>query len=438
VKSESASILRGCPTRAVARSSARSGWKALSRACAWSVVSACTLTTDDFDPDVVRPEAPPSAAMPNGSGANPSSAAGAGGASGNVGNSSGAAGDSPGPALPADDLTPPVIVPPGGSGNPDPIDAGDAGKNEPDVPVVSPDLTQLVGWASAAGLGVETTTGGALGDVVIARTATELIDFAARAEPLTIAIEGTLDVGSISVASNKTLVGVGADATLRGGISIRGTAQTFVTNVIVSNVNVEAATSTVEGDGIQIQFAHHVWIDHCALSDAADGLIDIEHGSDFVTVSFTRLFYTDAAPDPTHRFANVTGHALINGAEDRTHLNVTWHHDFWGDGVTQATLARFGRVHLFDNLFRSPGNTVVISAGFASSWLVENNHFEDVASPIAILPQSGASVVATNNVFVRTSGTQSTAGSAFVPPYAYELEPTLGLEARIVAQAGPR
>jgi pectate lyase len=313
----------------------------------------------------------------------------------------------------------------------------DAGSSAPGpVPLLA--LSPLVGWAGVAGLGVATTTGG--GDVppVVARTAEELIALAARPEPLTIAVEGTIEVAALAMASNKTLFGVDRAATLLGGIAIRGTPSALVENVIIANLNIAAETSAVDGDGIQVHYAHHVWVDHCALRDAADGLLDIVHGSDFVTVSHTRFSYTSAAPDPAHRFAALVGHDVANGAEDRGHLNVTWHHDFWGEGVAQALSGRFGSIHVFNSLFRSPGGDAVLAAGLESRWLVENNLFEGVAAPHTILLGGGASVAVSGNVYVLTSGARDATAAGFDPAYAYALDTPLELAASIEAEVGPR
>jgi pectate lyase len=316
--------------------------------------------------------------------------------------------------------------------------AADAGSN-PVAPVSSaPSLSQLVGWASVAGLGVETTTGGGLTPPIVARTAAELTSLAASPEPLTIAIVGTLDVGRVDLTSNKTLIGIGADATLRGGIAIRGSADAPVENVIVANLNVAAETSLVAGDGILVQFAHHVWIDHCALRDAPDGLLDIVRASDFVTVSNTLFFYTPAAPDLDHRFAALVGHDILNAAEDSGHLNVTWHHNWWAEGVTIALLGRYGGIHVYNNLFRSPGGNNVLAAGVASSWLVEDNHFEAVTAPHTILEGSAASLVAVANVYEGTTGARDATALGFEPPYAYAPDSPLGLAERIMAEAGPQ
>ena len=39
---------------------------------------------------------------------------------------------------------------------------------------------------------------------------------------------------------------------------------------------------------------HHVWIDHCEVWDAYDGNMDITHGSNWITVSWTKFRYSTA------------------------------------------------------------------------------------------------------------------------------------------------
>lgn len=281
------------------------------------------------------------------------------------------------------------------------------------------------------------TTGGGSAPPVVVRDASALLALAEGAEPRTIVISGSIDVPLLALGSNKTLLGAGSDATLRGGITLRGSADERVSNVIIRNLRIDAATSAAGGDGIQVHFAHHVWIDHVELTDAADGLLDIVHASDFVTVSSSRFAYTANAPDPTHRHAVLIGHDAFNAFEDRGHLNVTWHHNVWGAGVQRAMLARYGKIHLFDNVFASPGNENVLSAGFESSWLLENNRFEAVAVPHQILPDSRASIAAAGNVYEQTSGAADVSGTGFLPPYSYQLEPAAGLAEALAARAGP-
>jgi pectate lyase len=401
------------------------------------ILSACTLTADDFAPNLQTAGSEPcpgancaleESAEAGSAIATPSPSLPGSTVDSDVRGEAALPGGLPPFATPTTPTTP--TTPEGSSPGPD---AGAPG----DIPDPAFDSVGLRGWASVPGLGVATTTGGGATPAVVAVTREELIALAARPEPMTIAIAGSLDVGELELGSNKTLIGMGNDATLRGGITIRGIAESFVANVIVRNLHIDASASEAEGDGIQVHYAHHVWIDHCAISDAADGLIDIVHGSDFITLSFNRLFYTDRAPDPSHRFANLIGHSVENGAEDAGHLNVTMHHNWWGSGVTQAVLGRFGSIHAFGNHFASAGNENVITAGLFARFLVENNYFEAVASPHAILPVSAASVLATGNVYDETTGAHDVNGSAFVPEYSYALDVAANLPALVTREAGP-
>lgn len=419
-----------------------SGSRAASMVCAVLGSAGCTLTAEEFSPQILDVEVPsvdlaiddaPQPTSADAPSMDPTEAASeASGATTPTAPRAPESDPPEGAALPvaaqsvqsaeAGDLAPPV--------------APEADGSDVGAPAVS--LSLPVGWASVAGLGVDTTTGGGLAPVVLARTPAELVALASQPEALTIGVVGTLDVGRIELTSNKTLIGIGSGATLLGGIAISGTADVFIENVIVANLNVVAATSLVDGDGIQLQYAHHVWIEHCALRDAPDGLLDIVHGSDFVTVSNTLFFYTAAAPDPAHRFAALVGQDITNGAEDRGHLNVTWHHNFWAEGVAQALVGRFGNIHVYNNLFRSPGNDSVLSAGLESSWLVESNHFETVSEPHTVLTGSSATLTAIGNVYDTTRGSREVTAAGFVPPYLFQLDSSTGLASRIEAEVGPR
>jgi pectate lyase len=399
-----------------------------------ATVVGCALTADDFDPELVsttdacRGEACREAPRETASAA-PAVADGAGTMGGRDSNE-GLEGLTNPPLLM--DTRPEREDGPIGVQPTSPVDAGGP------LAVVDTSLPSAVGWASVSGLGVVTTTGGGASLPIIAETAERLMDLAARPEPLVIAIRGTLDVPQLEITSDKTLRGLGRDATLRGGIALRGSADAFVSNVIIQNINIDARTSQVEGDGIQVQYAHHVWIDHSAVHDAPEGLIDVVHGSDFVTISFTRFFYTDAAPTPGHRVANLIGHDANNLLEDIGHLNVTLHHNLWSEGVSEAVLTRFGRIHVFDNQFSSPGNASVLRAGALSLVRLENNDFQGVTNPHAIVPDSLANMLASGNVYSDTSGVREATGIAFDPDYAYDLEPATTLRDDLPTLAGPQ
>ncbi|HTV20188.1 MAG TPA: hypothetical protein VMG12_16000, partial [Polyangiaceae bacterium] len=297
-------------------------------------------------------------------------------------------------------------------------------------------LSGLVGWAAEAGAGVATTTGGAAGRVVTAHSAAELESFARSDEPLVIRICGTLRAPSVQVASNKTLVGVGSNPTLEGGLAIRGTPGAFVQNVVVKNLRVNAAFSAVDGVGVMVDKAHHVWIDHGEFFDAVGGLLHVVHAADYVSVSWTKFHFTPDTPDVEHRFGCMIGNSDDDQVEDTGHLRVTLHHNWWADYIRQrAPRVRFGDVHLFNNYYSTAGNDYSIWAALGSRVLLENNYFHGVTNPHE-LHDPDAQLLARDNIYDGTSGPAQSTGTAFVPPYAYSAEPALGLGSVVQQGAG--
>ena len=140
-------------------------------------------------------------------------------------------------------------------------------------------------------------------------------------------------------------------------------------NVIIRNLNFRGWND----DAINVQYSTRVWIDHNSLTDGFDGAIDIKRGSDFVTVSWNRIF--------GHDKSMLLGHADDNAGEDVGHLRVTYHHN-WFDGTDQRhPRVRFGNpVHVYNNFYGG-----VTSYGVASTEgagvLVEGNYFENTDDP---------------------------------------------------------
>jgi pectate lyase len=301
-----------------------------------------------------------------------------------------------------------------------------------------------IGWASVDGDGVDTTTGGGDGDVVRPADAQALIEYAESAEPLVIELDGTFAVPQLRVASNKTLLGVEGGATIEGGVRIRGSGtDDMVSNVIVQNIRIHGATSDTDGDGMHVYYAHHVWIDHCEVWDSPDGNLDIVHASNWVTVSWSKFHYTEAAPAPDHKFSNLIGHSDGN-EEDVGRLKVTWHHNWWGPGIIERMpRVRYGDVHLFNNYYSAAGNNYAIGAGLESRLLIENNYFDGVSNPhIFYDGEPTSQIAAEGNVYMATTGgpegQQTGQGASFEAPYDYELDAGGSVKAGAMQWAGPR
>ena len=175
--------------------------------------------------------------------------------------------------------------------------------------------------------------------------------------------------------------------------------------------------------------ATNIWIDHNSFTNGYDGAVDIKRGSDFVTVSWNRVY--------NHDKSMLLGHSDDNASQDVGHLRVTYHHN-WFDGSTQRhPRVRFGNpVHVYNNYYYNVGGYGVASTEGAGV-LVEGNYFENVDDPYHLGEgDSGpGTLVARNNTLVG-SGSGQTGGSVASIPYSYTLDSSSGVKASVTAGAG--
>lgn len=162
-----------------------------------------------------------------------------------------------------------------------------------------------------------------------------------------------------------------------------------------------------------------------------------------MTVSWCKFWYSDAPPDSNRRYANLVGHSDLNDAEDTNALKVTFHHNWWADGVAERMpRVRFGKVHLFNNYYSSAGNTNGIGVGVSGSVLIENNVFRDIRNPhyFVSAAEQSAFITVRGNVYSNVSGSQTTggAGASLTVPYAFVSDAASTVEARVMVGAGPR
>jgi pectate lyase len=310
--------------------------------------------------------------------------------------------------------------------------------------------TALVGWATVSGDGVSSTTGGGNATPVRPTTVEQLLNYASDSTPRVIEISGTFNVPRLQINSNKTLIGIGNNATINGGLRIRGYAHSPVSNVIIRNLRVNGATTAVDNDSVQLYFAHHVWIDHCEIWDGPAGNLDMTHAINWVTVSWTKFRYTTSYQRPSgesgdHRFSSLLGHSDNNASEDTGRIKVTFHHNWWAERVIERMpRVRFGQVHVFNNYFSSQNNNYCVRAGRNAALLVEGNYFDRVNSPHEFnnaTDQGTAHITARNNAYQNTTGARATGGGgpAFASvPYSATIEPASGIPSVVQACAGPR
>jgi len=280
------------------------------------------------------------------------------------------------------------------------------------------------------------TNGGGTGPVVTVTSLSALTSAAASGTQQTINVNGRFTCSAeIKVASNKTIYGVGASSGLTGcGLGLKG-----VNNVIIRNMNIAKVPASVgNGDALHIEKSTHLWIDHNDLSsdtshgtDYYDGLIDITHAGDYITVSWNK--------EHDHIKCDLLGHSDDNASEDTGHLRVTYHDNWFANCDQRGPRVRFGNpVHVYNNYYSNSGTYGVASTCNAGVF-VQNNYFEN--TPNSVVTATGSSpsgnVKASGNYLVN-SGTPATrnSGSVAAIPYSYTLDSGSAVKSIVTSQAG--
>jgi pectate lyase len=311
---------------------------------------------------------------------------------------------------------------------------GDAGTTTTDGITCTPQTWDAspVGWATESG----GTFGGGNAAPIVVTSLSQFNTAVSGPRPAVVHVSGKI-AGVVKVGSNKTILGL-CGAEIDGGIDLSGSANVILRNIKIVGYNCTDSPSDCSGgnDAVHVDVrAGHLWFDHLDISDGSDGNLDITHGSDFVTISWTKFHYSGMRTGG-HQFCNLIGHVDTNGPEDSGHLNVTFHHVWWADHVDQRMpRVRFGKVHLFNNLYTSAGDTACIEVGFDANIRSENNVFRGVSNVVDTTHANGASVIQS----IGNQGTSaSLGGPAFVPQYSYTLAPVSTVAADVMAGAGPK
>jgi pectate lyase len=296
-----------------------------------------------------------------------------------------------------------------------------------------PPATGLEGYAAISGDGHGATTGGAGGSTVTVTSLAALETEAASASTETIMVNGLFTgSGEVTVGSNKSIIGVGANSGLTGiGLKMKG-----VFNVVIRNMKISKVTAASgDGDAIHIESSDHIWLDHNDLSsdmthnkDYYDGLIDITHAGDYVTVSWNYLH--------DHWKTSLVGHSDSNGSEDTGHLKVTYSHNWFQNFNSRAPSLRFGTGHVYNNYLVN-ADTAVHSRENAQM-LVQNNVFVNISTPIETTGDSAVDgfVNQSGNDFGTGTNAITQTGTFTSPPYSFHLDATSSVASLVTAGAG--
>ncbi|MFF1461094.1 polysaccharide lyase family 1 protein [Streptomyces sp. NPDC058330] len=292
----------------------------------------------------------------------------------------------------------------------------------------------LPGSAGAAesapvGFGAGTTGGGSASAVTVS-TLAAFTSAVSGDSAKTVKVSGLITLsGQVDVGSNTTVLGVGSSSGFTGGgLRLKGGS-----NIVIRNLNISKPLAP--SDGITVQNSTKVWIDHNSFfadrdhdKDYYDGLLDITHASDDVTVSWNTF--------KNHYKGSLVGHSDSNASEDTGHLHVTYHHNHFQNVYSRIPSLRFGTGHFYDNYVQ--GADTAVHSRMGAQMLVENNVFRDTKIAITTSRSSKEDgyVVQRGNDLGGAATEISRTGSFSTPLYTYTAEPASSVVASVTSGAG--
>ncbi|HVY25643.1 MAG TPA: hypothetical protein VHB79_03800 [Polyangiaceae bacterium] len=241
----------------------------------------------------------------------------------------------------------------------------------------------------------------------------------------------------LQLGSNKTIVGLGRGAHVRG-ISLDFGSQK---NIVLRNLAVYDVNRALQegGDAIGMAGASDVWVDHVTAKWISDGLTDILEGTEGITLSWMHF---DGA-NPADCRGRHTHASTLRGA------TITLHHCFFDHTDSHAPLVEnpTARVHVFNDLVQD-NDSYGVAAGCGAQVLLEGTAFRGVASPTLRRDcndgtQPGLiSAVAGTNLYLQDVGNHAGGDgkepndTVFTPTYDYEAEPAADSWPRVFERAG--
>jgi pectinesterase len=291
------------------------------------------------------------------------------------------------------------------------------------------------GFASLAG----GTTGGAGGKVVTVTDQAALAKYAAAEEPYVIRVKGSLTMDpfgtEIPVASDKTIIGVSDTAEIvHGGFTLDpGTHNVIIRNLAIRDTAIEGNwdCKDTDYDGIRLDTAHHVWIDHIRFSRICDGQLDIRKDSEYVTVSHNQF------TDNNKTFGiGWTPNVKTQITVDHNWFRATKQRNPSADNVAYA--------HLYNNYLSSQlsdGDPVWTYGNWSrgrTKMVIENSFYDGVQHPYQA--DATAELVQRGSILRNTTGRHDAWGTAFDPRefYDYRLDPAAAVPALVKRFSGPQ
>jgi pectate lyase len=289
-------------------------------------------------------------------------------------------------------------------------------------------------WSNTADGFAAGTTGGAGGTTVTVNNLADLKTYAASSAPYVIRVNATITVTpygyEIPIASNKTIIGVGRSGRIfNGGLHLNpGTRNVIIRNLTIGDTLVasdDPDDKDFDYDGIQMDTADHIWIDHNTIQRTNDGLIDSRLDTTNLTVSWNNLGNTNKA----------FGIGWTTNVTSRMTIHHNWIHD---TNQRNPSTDNVAYAHLYNNYLQNITSYGNLSRG-GTRMVLENSYFERVANPY-YNDTSAAQLRQSGSVVVNCTGRQQTNGSAFTPSsfYPYTLDPAANVPSLLRTYSGPQ
>jgi pectate lyase len=229
----------------------------------------------------------------------------------------------------------------------------------------------------------------------------------------------------INVGPNTTIVGLGGAKLAELTLMLDGASNSIVRNLTFADAHdcfpawspTDGATGNWNSqfDMVSVRRSTNVWVDHNSFSDGDrpdseqpvyfgrpyqvhDGALDITHTSDLVTVSYNR--FTE------HDKTMLIGSTDNPAGGDPGRLRVTLHHNAFDAVGQRAPRVRFGKVDIYNNLYRVPdpdNYSYSWGVGVQSAIYAENNFFALGADvpPDTVIHDWGGTVITELGTWVR-------------------------------------